>query len=344
MNGSKYADSYRDSEKRRFNDRNDKLDRPIIKRAPETKAPAGFPEGCLWSKGDWLCPSVGCEGFVTLSRSRNCINCGRSQPHFTVLMELAKGFDYRTQMCPNLANCPGRDCVNAHHHSELRDLVSLRVLKKSDSVPLSPSPTREEIGNFLHRWKIMEPGISVLGRLPGVLCDLVIRSFAVPADVPDSSLTQCLLKSLADMIRPRSVTVSTQSGFHELLTALLKVYSGPIGVACSNVGQLAIALEKDVWLVRCRDYSNEDLGLLVFALTFTGIAVVHSLTDTANLISNFPKVYVDLFNRVRTVDNPSEIIYRATDPAEEVTDRATQARVDALTNPAPLLPTPDTHA
>jgi heme oxygenase len=70
------------------------------------------------------------------------------------------------------------------------------------------------------------------------------------------------------------------------------------------------------------------------------MSVVHSVSDLNNIKNNFfPKLYVNLLDRVRVVDNPSEIIYVAAALDERLADRASQARLDAL-NPSPLLPTP----
>ena len=334
-------ENYRDTEKRRYQEKS-YPERRGVKPVPEMRIPTGFPEGYSWNKGDWLCPSRGCEGFVTAARFRNCIHCGRAQPHFTVLMELAKGEAYRGEIC-SIANCRGRDCIRAHFAGELRDLNASRVYQKSgESSPpmIPPSPSSSEISDFVARWRIREPGVSVLNRLPGPLGDLMLRSFMVGSDVRDEDLTNHLLKGLADIIRPKTTLVNTQTGFHDMLTTLLKVYSTPVGVACNESGQTAITLEKEVLLLRTRDYTNEDLGLLAFAISFSGLSLVHSLQDKINLAANFPKVYSDMFNRVRLVDHPSDIIYKATDPLEEVTDRATQAKIDAM-NPAPLLPTPE---
>jgi len=167
----------------------------------------------------------------------------------------------------------------------------------------------------------------------------------VGPEIGDSDLTNQLLKCLADIIRPQTFVVNNMQTFHELLTATLKVSASvPIGLACNGSGQMAIALEKEVLLVSLKDYGTEDLGLFAFALSFLGLAVVHSIQDKNNLMKNFPKVFCDLLDRVRIVDNPSEIIYIAANPFEEVTDRATQAKIDAINNPAPLLPTPDVSA
>lgn len=337
----RYAREYRESDKPRRSPYSS-VSEDSRKEVRKVSGPAGFPECYSWGKGDWLCPSIGCEGHVTAFRFRNCVSCGRSQPHFTVLMELAKSNEYRTSLCPALPDCPGRACIYAHTSAELRSSSKARILQKSpDSPPVVfPAPTLEEIATFVSRWKIPDLA-ALLKRLPGPLCDLILRSFMVPAVIPDEDLSRALLKCLADIIRPKTISVNTPSAFHELVTGLLKVYSGPVGIACSAAGQLAVTLEKEVALVRIRDHSNEDLGLLAFALAFTGLGVVYSLADKINLASNFPKVYCDMFNRVRLVDNPSETIYTAIDPTEEITDRATQAKMDALTNPAPLLPTPD---
>ena len=258
-------------------------------------------------------------------------------------MELAKNDRFRTAMCA-MENCEMRACPNAHSQCELRDYDrSRKYQKSSNSTPpmIPPTPTQTDISALVHRWKLIEPVTSVLNRRPGPLADLVHRSFMVPTVVPDSQLTDCLLKCLADIIRPQTFLLNSPQSFHDLLTSILKVYSSPVGIACSDSGQIAITLEKEVLLVKLSDYSQEDLGLLAFALSFAGLTVTHSQQDIENMKEVFPKIYTDLFNRVRVVDNPSEIIYTAADPFERVTDRATQAKIDAVSNPAPLLPTPD---
>jgi hypothetical protein len=137
--------------------------------------------------------------------------------------------------------------------------------------------------------------------------------------------------------------VNNKQAFHELLTSTLKLsITNPIGLACNESGVLAVALEKEVLIINLNDYNAEDLGLFAFSLSFLGLGVTHSQKDKDNMSNNFPKIFFDLIERVRIVDNPSEIIYVATDPYEQVTDRATQAKIDALSNPAPLLPTPET--
>ena len=312
----------------------------------EVKQPPGFPMGYVWSRGDWLCPSPGCEGFVTASKFRTCIKCGRAQPHFMILTELAKNETFRTSVC-EAQSCPMRDCSSAHSDVELRDFVKSREYQKvsESTVPpmIPPSPSQAEVAALIKRWHITEPAVSVLTRLPGPLADLVHRSYFVSSDVATSETTNQLLKCLADIIRPQTFLVSSASAFHDLLIAALKRGPTPTGVACTEAGHLAITLEKEVLLIRTRDFSCEDLGLLAFALAFGGMAVVHSAADKTNLRLAFPKLYVDLFDRVRVVDNPSEIIYTAADPMEAITDRATQARIDAL-NPSPLLPTPPSSA
>ena len=341
-------DPYRHSDKRRhvdkeYSDRNQtpkELVAPIV-------SPPGFPAGYTWVKGDWLCPSSGCEGYVTNAKWRNCVNCGRSQPHFMTLMEMAKNDKYRTEMCID-ANCRFRECSKAHSDCELRDYTKSREYMKpssgseSNTPPpvMCPSPTETEFAAFCKRWKIVEPGVSILKRLPGILADLVLRSFMVSPEIPDSDLTNHLLKCLADIIRPQARRVSDTVSLHDMMVCLLKIHSNPIGVACNESGQLAVSIEKQVAVMRLKDFSSEDLALFAFSLTFTGLCVAHSNDDKMNLARNFPTLYCDLFDRVRVVDNPSEILYIASDPVEEIIDRATQARIDAISNPAPLLPSP----
>jgi len=341
-------DYHRDSEKRRHVDK-DSSDRRLTPKETTAQviSPPGFPSGYTWAKGDWLCPSKGCEGAVTSAKWRNCVICGRSQPHFMTLMEMAKNEKFRTELCAVEACCL-RDCPNAHSDCELRDYMKSREYMKNGSgldttTPppvVCPSPTEIDFAAFCKRWKITEPGISILRRLPGILADLVLRSFMVPAEVPDSDLTNQLLKCLADIIRPQARRITDTQALHEAMVSLLKTHTSPIGIACNESGQLAVSVEKQVAVVRVKDFGNEDLGLLAFALTFTGLSVAHSHEDKSNLARNFPTLFSDLFDRVRLVDNPSEIVYIATDPVEEVIDRATQARIDAVSNPAPLLPVP----
>lgn len=337
-------DYIRDSEKRRHVDKETSEKRLTPKEHfPAIAAPPGFPQGYTWSRGDWLCPSRGCEGYVTSAKWRNCIQCGRSQPHFMMLMEMAKNERFRVETCQESA-CRMRDCPNAHSEVEVRNFDKSREYRKEDSsAPPSvvcPSPTDIDFSAFCKRWKIVEPGVSILNRLPGILGDLVLRSFMVSPEVPDSELTNQLLKCLADIIRPQSRRVTDPASLHEILVSLLKVHSNPIGVACNESGQLAIAVDKQVAVIRVKDFGNEELGLLAYALTFAGLSVIHSGDDKINLTRNFPSLFCDLFERIRLVDNPSEIVYIATDPVEEVIDRSTQARIDAVTSPAPLLPTP----
>ena len=350
---SRYDRDYpRESEKRRHVERDTSERRiPTREDAPAVPCPPGFPIGYSWVKGDWLCPSRGCEGYVTSSKWRNCVHCGRSQPHFMILMEMAKNEKFRTEMCPD-QSCRMRDCVMAHAECELRDLKNSREYKNTgvDSTAKPPvvclCPTEQDIAGFCKRWKIIEPGVSILKRLPGILTDLVLRSFMVSPDVAESDLTNNLLKCLADIIRPQSRRITDSASFHECLVSLLKIHSQPFGLAaCSNEsgGLLAISLEKQVVVIRLKDFSNEDLGLLAFALTFSGLSVIHSLEDKINLTQNFPPLFCDLFDRVRLVDNPSDIVYKASDPIEEVIDRSNQARIDAVSNPAPLLPSPNHH-
>ena len=307
--------------------------------------PPGFPSGYIWSKGDWLCPSPGCEGYVTSARFQNCINCGRSMPFFVVLTELAKQAGYMTEMC-QIEECGMRHCSHAHSKSELRNLERSRDYRKpamgepKESVAV-PGPSLDELRAFIHRWKIEEPRVSgVLHRLPAQLGDLVVRTFYVEAEVPDSETSQRLLKCLADLIRPRIVQVISASDLHELLPRLLRrSQTGVSGVACSEDGYLAVTLEKEVACIACSEMCSEDLGLLAFSLAFNGMAVVHSMQDKLRMSRIFPKLYVNLLERVRFVDNPSEIIYVADARDEALADRATQARLDSLT-PSPLLPTP----
>ena len=316
-------------------------------------APPGFPLGYTWSKGDWLCPSPGCEGYVTVSRYQNCIHCGRSMPYFVVLTELAKQPGFRTEMCKTDA-CSLRHCAHAHSRCELRDLersrVYIKVSENSSVPPGVPEVSREDLAGFIHRWKIGEPGVSVLGRLPSQLGDLVLRTYYLDPVLPDSESTNRLLKCLADLIRPRVFQVRSSVQLHELLPAILRRCSAAnsSAAACSGLasssedgGYLAITLEKEVAVIACRDFSSEDLGLLAFAVAFHGMSVVHSVSDLNNIKQNFfPKLYVNLLDRVRVVDNPSEIIYVAAALEERLADRASQARLDAL-NPSPLLPTPE---
>jgi hypothetical protein len=308
----------------------------------EIRIPPGFPKGYHWKKGDWLCPSPGCEGYVTESTSRNCIHCARSQPHFITLMALARNERYRTGMC-DVSSCSRRSCENAHAVVELRDYSLSRVYREpsnKSTLLIPPSVTDPEIEAFVLRWKIQEPGTSVLMRLPGPLGDLVNRQFMVSdLDVPDSSLTSLLMKCIADMTRAQTLMVHPKS-LSELLRDILRYSAGPIGIACSPEGHLGIALEKEVMLLQTKEFSTEDLGLLAFAISFSGIAVVQFEEDLVCLRSAFPKIYSDMFDRVRQVDNPSELLHVASDPFEAVTDRATQAKCDAMVNSAPLLPTP----
>ena len=341
-------DQYRHSDKRRHVDR-DFSDRNPTPKEPTApiSCPPGFPSGYSWVKGDWLCPSRGCEGYVTNAKWRNCVNCGRSQPHFMTLMEMAKNEKYRTEMCTD-ADCCLRECPNAHSDCELRDFKNSREYMRcssgsdSNTPPpvVCPSPTEAEFTAFCKRWKLVEPGPSILKRLPGILGDLVLRSFMVSPEVSDSDLTTQLLKCIADIIRPQARRVTDIATIHDMMVGLLKNHSNPIGIACNESGQLAVSVDKQATVVRVKDFTNEELGLLAFAITFTGLCVVHSNDDKVNLTRNFPTLFCDLFDRVRIVDNPSEILYIATDPVEEVIDRATQARIDAISNPAPLLPSP----
>ena len=335
-------DGYRDTrDYRRGSEREvSEKQHALIKSDVEVKSPPGFPEGYPWRRGDWLCPSPGCEGYVTTPKNRNCIQCGRAQPHFMILTELAKNDKFRTEMCC-LPACDMRGCCCAHSLCELREYAKSREWQKvpeSQSPPAcAPAPTAEESSALIKRWHIKELGVTVLGRLPGPLSDVIHRSFFVPTDVKDT--TTYLLKSLADIIRPQTYVISTPPGLNELLSTLLKRNLVTTGIACSSDGVLAIALDKEVLLVRTKDFSAEDLGLLAFALSFSGMTVVHSDEDKCYLRASFPKIYTDMFDRVRVVDNPSEIIYVAADTQEAATDRATQARLDSM-NPTPLLPTP----
>ena len=320
-------------------------DRPDLqhdKVKPTPSAPPGFPVGYAWNKGDWLCPSPGCEGYVTGSRYQHCVNCGRSIPYFVVLTELAKLGNYRTEMCP-LEDCCMRHCCWAHSASELRNLDRSReYIKSQGSGPSSGTnpPSTEDLRAFAYRWRIEEPGVSLLHRLPGQLADLVLRSFYMDPQIPDGESTHSLLKCLADLIRPRTFQVRNAAHLHELLPVLLKRTNASVsGLACSEEGIVAMTIDKEVALVACKEFSNEDLGLLAFAIAFNGMSVVHSEKDFDNLKNNFPKLFSNLIDRVRVVDNPSEIIYTASLLTEALSDRANQARLDAL-NPSPLLPTP----
>jgi hypothetical protein len=302
--------------------------------------PPGFPIGYQWNRGDWLCPSPGCEGAVTPSKSRNCISCGRSQPHFMILTELAKNEHFRTELCEDVG-CRVRDCPRAHAACELRDYPKSRILRQiaENSTPPAPVPTSEETCALILRWKIREIGVTVLGRLPGTLSDIIHRSFFVAADVPDSETTNYLLKCLADIIRPPRVSIKNRAGFHDFLPLILKRSTSVIGLACNLDGEIAIIVDKDVYMLSSRDFSTEDMGILAFAISFNGMTVTHSENDKENLRLAIPRVFTDLLDRVRAVDNPSEIIYIAADSHEALADRANQARIDSM-NPNPLLPTP----
>lgn len=301
-------------------------------------SPPGFPAGYSWEKGDWLCPRPGCEGFVTRAKFDRCVNCGRAQPFFRVLMELAKNDRFRTTQCVDVS-CGMRDCGHAHAECELRDHAKSREYRRtpeSQTPPLVPAPhTGAEMTAFVDRWHLGEPAVSVLHRLPGPLADVVLRTFFCES----SDTTVRLLKSLADLIRPRRKDLVRPEQVLETLPAILRRNSVPTGVACSENGMLALTLDKEVAVFNVRDCDEHVAGLLGFALSFNGLTVVHAAADLENLKSNFPKLYVDMCERIRVVDNPSELLYVADGVIDQIIDRASQARLDAL-NPNPLLPTP----
>ena len=342
-------DSYRDrpsdrSEWKRNYDDDKKTarDANTTNERTETRSPPGFPEGYGWNKGDWLCPRPGCEGFVTRAKFDHCINCGRSQPFFKVLTELAKNDKFRVEICTR-ADCSMRECPMAHAESELRDYSTARIYNKTSEGKSPPSPpvaiTEAETQAFIVRWGLQEPATSVVRRLPDSLSELIQRTFY--AEVDESDTTTKFLKCLADLIRPRRRDAHRTDQLLGYLADILRRNNYPTGLACSHSGVVAITLEKDVLTVPLTNFSDEHvLGLLAFSLTFNGLTVVHGMSDLANMRKHFPRLYMDLCDsRIRVVDNPSELLYVASDETDAAIDRAVQARVDAL-NPNPLLPTP----
>jgi hypothetical protein len=307
-----------------------------------TPSPPGFPVGYKWGKGDWLCPRQGCEGFVTRAKHDRCIKCGRSQPFFRVLTELARNEKYRTEKCIN-SSCEGRECSHAHASIEIRDYVKSREwnrVSESQSPPATAIPwTEEETRAFINRWSLQEPALSVLSRLPENLSEVILSTFY--ADSGETNISGKFLKCLADLIRPRRREGKRPDQVLGYLSDILRRNYSATGIACSQSGVLVVTLDKDVLVINLRDFPDENvLGLLAFALTFNGLTVVHSQTDLDNLKESFPKLYVDLCeSRVRIVDNPSQLLFIAPDELDACIDRAVQARLDSL-NPNPLLPTP----
>ncbi len=276
---------------------------------------------------------------MTRAKFDRCTNCGRAQPFFKVLMELAKNDKFRTELCTQ-SGCKGRDCPHAHSECELRSFDKSRVYKRGDPPPSAAVPmTPAETDAFTARWDLREPALSILTRLPEQLSELVQRSYFVEG--PETDTTGMFLKCLADLIRPRRRECRRPDQLLGYLSDILRRNNAPTGLACSPTGTFVLTLEKDVLVVPLPEFSDEHaLGLLAFAMTFNGLTVVHSCADMDNLRKHFAKLYVDLCeSRIRRVDNPSELLYVATDETDASIDRAVQARLDAL-NPNPLLPTP----
>jgi hypothetical protein len=336
----------REHDRREYPDLRERRETREIKSARSSPVtdirPAGFPDDYHFQLGDWLCPSPGCEGYVNPGKVKNCMHCGRSQPHYIILTELAKNPRFRTDRCA-FPDCAKRHCPNSHNDMyELRSYSKSRDYHRNPSDPplVPPAPDSADIGAFCDRWHIRDPASGLLHRLPVPLCDLVLRSFLAPPDVPDDQLSTELLKTVADIIRPSSFTVSHSNQFYSLLNNLVKNWNYPTGIAVDESGVLGLTMEKDVAIVKIRDWSESELGLLAMSLSFNGLAVVHSPDDVEQLRFQMPKLYSDLLDRIRIVSNRNEMIYVPTDPVERVIDRATQAKIDAM-QPRPLLTTPE---
>ncbi|KAF4656847.1 hypothetical protein FOL47_008726 [Perkinsus chesapeaki] len=291
--------------------------------------PAGFPEEYTFQRGDWLCPSPGCEGVVTAGRLyRYCQNCGRHQPYKNLLMAIAQDSHFRTLPCTD-QQCTGRDCHKAHGPGELRDYWKARKVRMSnDPPPVIPAPTDQEIGEFVQRWGLERTSArDILRSLSTHAADKLIRTFHVPQTVQEPF--EALQRAAIELAKPQTYGIVTSSQMHSALLSLMR-QTQPVGIACSRRGHLAVCQDRDTLLFELRNWEQEQLGLLAVALSFPGVGVVHSQDDRVQLGLHFPKKYVNLFERIRQVDRPGDCIYRSDDEWHRVTVRAQAARVDAM--------------
>ncbi|KAF4656363.1 hypothetical protein FOZ61_007013 [Perkinsus olseni] len=291
--------------------------------------PAGFPDEYTFQRGDWLCPSPGCEGVVTAGRLyRYCQNCGRHQPFKNLLMAIAQDSHFRTLPCTD-TQCPGRECRKAHGPGELRDYWKARKVRmSSDPPPTIPKPTEQEIEEFVQRWGLERSSArDIMHSLTTHAAEKLIRTFHVPQNVQEPF--EALQRAALELAKPQTFGIVTPAQMQSALISLMK-QTQPVGIACSRRGHLAVCQDKDTLLFELRNWEQEQLGLLAVALSFPGVGVVQSQDDRVQLGLHFPKKYVGLFERIRQVDRPGECVYRSGDEWHRVTVRAQAARVDAL--------------
>ena len=293
--------------------------------------PRGFPDGYEFHKGDWLCPSPGCEGYVTSKGISFCVNCGRNQPHPLTLTALASDPFFRCGPC-RLDDCSGRLCSFAHAQSELRNAAAARKLKiATHQVPGVPAPTSTQIEDFAKRWNLSEENTNVLTKLSVSLCDAVLQTFSCENG---KSVPEAFSLCIKDFKRPQLFFVSGPTQVHAALCRIISENKDPVGLACSVEGNLAVAVKGEIFVFQLRALGGEDLVLLYLAMTTWGCTVTHSLEDISRLQNFAPADLVALTNRIRMVSTPSEIPFVAEDAWNALVDRALAAKIDAFA-PAP---------
>ena len=295
--------------------------------AERSRQPRGFPDGYNFRKGDWLCPSPGCEGFVTAAGVLNCSNCGRAQPHPNILTLLASDPLFRCGPC-RLSDCPGKSCAFAHAACELRQAAAARKLRVASApVSIPPPVTTDEMNSFCMRWGLGREGSDLLSRFSNPLVDAVLRTFSPETDGDSFA---ALAATVSDYSRPQLFFVSGATQMQAALCRILGDKEGPVGVACSPEGNLAVAQGSDVFLFQLHSLCAEECALLYFALTAWGVAVVHGGEEISRLQEFAPADLQGLVSRVRRVISPSEISHVAPEAWNALADRAVFAKADAL--------------
>ena len=300
----------------------------------ETNDRRGFPEGYTFRKGDWLCPSAGCEGYVSSSGSHYCIRCGRLQPHSIIIDQIANDPTFRCSPC-RLTGCPGRLCADAHAASEIRSAKSARKLKQVASgwmTPIVPTPSSEEIRDFCQRWGLGKMGLEILSKQRPSVGDALLRYFVVENTQLNDDAIQKQFKDLAAFYaRPQMLFLSTPSELFESIKKIMAIREAPLGLACSAEGHLAVALDSEVHLFQLASMAAPEAALLLFAIVANGVSVVQTNEDIIRIKQASPEEWRTLSARIRIVSNPTDIESNESDPYTALADRALQAKTDAMT-------------
>ena len=177
----------------------------------------------------------------------------------------------------------------------------------------------------------------ILRNLATPLADAVIRTFNCD-DQSETNVYNSFATLVADYSRPQLFLVSGAAQLHASLCRILADKDGPVGVACSAEGHLAVAQASEVYLFQLTSLSGEEIALVLFALSAWGVSVAHGSEDLAQFRDFLPQDkhadFSNLVSRIRQVLSPSEITFVATEPWNALADRAVLAKSDALL-PAP---------